>query len=362
MIVKIKDKALPAVAISELLVTGDWNSLYTKGRIVLNTNNLLGKDLVDDSIRIGTSVDIYFEDSSVVYLKILAFNFLQELEGVSKTAGDLLELILVSPWYLDSSIKNTVRYGTSSQIIRSVLEEDFNIDSLDIEIMADPPRKRYQLGINNFEFLETLRPYLSTAKSMGLLYNGIYGKDFKLVTFSSLKEAASLSTLRAPGSNAESDHLEPALSDCKFYYNENKKITDTYLVGELVTELCIESNSTSRVMLPTNTEILSDLENTYVYEMDHLQWELSPAEQEVMFTRKKYLAEATFNKGVVIIAGINLIFNIGSKLTLIFNKPDRIRDNIMGNEYIIESITFSMSAENDEAYTKMVVIPLLNLD
>ena len=362
MLVKIKDRVLSPTSINSIQITGDWHSLYTKGRIVLNSNSFQGESTVDASIKVGTNVDVYLDEDYIVFLKIISFNLIQETEGASKTAGDMLELILVSPWYLEDPVKTTARYGTSSQIVRTILEGEPNVDSLEIEEMVDPPRKRYQLGTTSFDFLETLRPYLTTAKSPGLLYNGIYSKEFTLTSFGSLKEKESSFQLKASGSNVDLPTLSAVLSDSKFYYNENKEIEDLYLVVELVNDLQIEvvDGALDRIVAPITEEILSDLGTEYFHKIGFQRWDISPAEQQVIGTREGYLAEVEFNEAVLVMSGINLGFNLGDKITLLMNKADKVRNSILSNDYIIKGLTFSF--DEDESYTKMVVIPLIVLD
>lgn len=91
-------------------------------------------------------------------------------------------------------------------------------------------------------------------------------------------------------------------------------------------------------------------------------WEISPEEQQIIATRADFLAEVEFNEAVLITNGINSNFDIGSKITVQANKNDEYRDAVISSDYIIKGITFSSNTETEEEYTKLIVIPLLDLD
>ncbi len=364
MKIKIEEKTLPEESLSELQITGHWHSLFNKGRLILHSNAFMSNDIFNDSIKVGKKVDIYLDEGLVINFKILAFNLLQATENFSKTAADLIELILISSWYMEDELKTIARIGTSSQIIKQILDEQPNVDELQIEAMSDPVRKRYQLGTTNFEFIESLRSYLTTTKSVGLLFNGLYGKTFKLTTFESLSSKASIYLLRTPGTEQIEHDLKNTLSNSKFYYNENKQLTDLYALTENVTELQLDAiDETAEITAHVvERELLSGLSGSYVQKVVFSSWEISPEEQQIIATRADFLAEVEFNEAVLITNGINSNFDIGSKITVQANKNDEYRDAVISSDYIIKGITFSSNTETEEEYTKLIVIPLLDLD
>lgn len=364
MIIKIDGSSISSLAISSFQITGGWNSLYTKGRILLNVNSYIAKEIVaGPGIFIGSDVEIILEDETV-FFKILAFNFLQAQEDLSKTSADLLELILISPWYLDNPLKNTSYYGNSSEIIKGILKETTRIDSFTVEEMMDPHRRRYQLGTTDFDFIEKLRPYLTTKKSPGFLYNNIFGKVANLKTFDTMVSQENIYVINAAASDIKGEQSTVTLSNSKFYYNENKQINDIYALSEITTELqkTEVEHLKKRVHEPISMEILSNLSEGYVRAISYERWDLSPLEQYAIAQRAGYVAEIEFNAAILITEGLNIGFDIGNKIKLNLNKPDEFRNKILSNEYVIKGLTFSYDSEEEESYTKMVAIPLIELD
>jgi len=362
MVVEIEGKTLPAFSIQQLQISGDWSSVYNKGRVVLGSDTFTADSSTSDKyFFVGAKVSISMDDKKFSYFKILAFNFLQSNPESDATHGDEIELILVSPWYFDSPVKNVLRYGNSSEIAKSIF---LDFDTSFTEEMVDPYRKRYQLGSTNLAFLESLRPYMTTDKTPGLLYCNLFGEYLNLKTFNFLISQQVDFILNAPNSFISTPTGSFSLVSSKFYYNENKNIDDTYSYSEIVTELQNEKvdGLTTSVIAPTTFEILSNLDANYIHKTNFGRWDMSPMEQRAVSLRLKLLSEIEFNESVLVSTSLNTDLEIGSKVHVNTGKLDKFRDKVLSTDYIIKSLTYSADMVTEESYTKAVAVPLIKID
>ena len=106
MRVTINEKEIMFEAIKNFQFTSDWDSIYSRGALVIDANALFADNLIaDEYFFIGAPVEIFFTDSKVLFLSILSINFSQGNEVASNTFGDFLEISLVSRWKFDAEIK-----------------------------------------------------------------------------------------------------------------------------------------------------------------------------------------------------------------------------------------------------------------
>ncbi len=362
MRVFISGKEIFQLSIESLQITGSMDSLFNKGRILLNSNSLYSKQNANDSFFfVGAPVEILIDEGKTVYLKVLAFNFLQENLAESNTAGDLLELILVSSWFIGFPAQTLAYYGNAANIARTIaVREAKDITSSIIEDTGDPYRKRYQIGESCFSFLGKLRKFASKANSAAYLYSSLYDKKLNLRMFSSLKEQGKVSSIvayNAPVELAE-DERGVLFKKSRFYFNENKDIDAAYASSSLVKELQLHPNSdiprlfeqesavTSSLLTPTHKEIVKPQ-----------TWSMSPLEQFIVSAREKLVSEAEFNMSVIVVDGIVVDLELGSKFTFQLGKEDATREKLLSAEYIVKSLTISI--EDDHLYTKVVAMPII---
>ena len=156
MVISIDNHQVPTMTLMQLQMTSGWDSVFNTGRLILRADTFVGAlSAPDSSIFVGSEVEISFSETREVFYKILAFNLLQTTEGDGATIANAIEFILISSWYFDDALSSATHYGNSSSIAKRILED---FEDVHIEDMADPHRKRYQLGVTSLFFLETSPP------------------------------------------------------------------------------------------------------------------------------------------------------------------------------------------------------------
>ena len=369
MKISIENVPITESVINSFQLMSNWNSLYSKGRLLLSVNNLTAQSILKpSSFFTGADVTFSFGKGKEVYFKIFAFNFLQSDDKQGSTSGELLELILISPWYIDAPLKDASYFGTGAEIIRELVTDSNSFEESLIEDTADPSRRRYQLGITHWNFAETLKPYLTGTKTPSFLFNSLFGKKINLRTFDSIREQESTLTIVAPDSNIKikSGEVVAFLRNASFFFNEGKELDDAYAITEISKELQLDTpwDIKNQVTDSTAFETLAPFNSEgYVNEVEYAKWDHSPAEQRILALRKKFVSEIEYNVASIILPEIYVDLELADKISINLNKSSEYQNRILSTEYIIKDLLISYDADDDEnTFSKFVGIPLIYLD
>lgn len=366
MKVSLNEKTLSSVLIYSFQLIGGWDSLYNKGRLLLDASELGANSVASsNNFFVGADVTFEFDGDLEVFFKVLSFNFLQSDPNDSGSTGEFLELILISPWYFDD-IKSTAHFGSTSEILSAIVDNSSTtFEDSDIENTADPSRRRYQLGVNNWTFLETLRPYASGNKSHLYLFSKLFGTSINLKNHSTLKDATSIARIQAAGSSNSIGSKSQIASEVLYKYNEVKRVSEIYSETEITKEIQLTELS------ELDNSIINELEGNsfpsqltnYTNRVHFSKYDHSPLEQRILALRKKFLETAESNSVEIKTMTLALGIDLGDKITLAMDKNNEFHNKLISVDCLIKGIILSYDSEDDDnTYTKILGIPLLKLD
>lgn len=360
--IEINNKEISLAAVRSFQYTGSIFTIDLVGKLVLNSSSLVAFYLVEkDYFYIGAPVVVYLETSEEpVRLSVLSFNFIPSGDDSSQTA-DSIELNLISPQKFLPS-KTTSHGGNASLIVKNMLNRNSLLGTVfSIEDTADPHRRRYQIGINDWEFLKTLTPNLVTRTSPSFLYNKMFKKELCLKSFETLKKENKVSQIRTYSSNQirkDRDTKEGYyISSGTQKFNE-KKLLDTFSTFNIVKDLQVSTLDD----LPEFSRIdflekkHTTLTEGYTIKNNYSSFELSPLEQYFRALREKFLSDILFNRTVVLIGSESNI-DLGEKIEVDYGKADNRKD-YLNKAQLVTDVLYYFNLEEEELFTKLTTIPI----
>lgn len=351
--VYIDGQEISSTAIETAHLIFDIDKLYALGALVLkDPGGMLG-----NVVKRGADVRILYASTSgrqlVAHpLRVLTY------EKTGTAGGEPINKIsatLVSEWYYKQVVRTRAFFGTVSDIIKKVTENEFWFSKIKLEKSSDSTRVRYQVGQTTAEYLATIKKYAVADGSAMFLYTNRF-RELRLASKATLC-AKSPEYRLAPFMSAEEyrtgyEELPIISATAMAFYSEGQEAAAFKLYKFPVRNATeMEQASLTPMLAITSAESAggSAITASAPAVTRFSNWTISPAETMAMATNKVAREEMDLFYCVAIVGNIlNSAIDIGSVLYIDIN-----RASPENGKYFVKHI--DVMYNGGESFTKLML-------